>query len=54
MKQPKKELKRQIVALKIGASDLQKIFAKAIKYTDGNISAYLREAALNYKRGGGA
>lgn len=43
--------KSVLVAIRLTPKEMQMLLAKAIKYTQGNVSMWLREAAFTYKRG---
>lgn len=48
---PKKPQRKELIAFKLSKEELSTVIDKAMRYTQGNISAYLREAALAYARG---
>jgi hypothetical protein len=44
----KKKSELEMIVMKISAKDLRRIKALAKKYADGNLSAWLRSAGLEY------
>lgn len=44
-----KKIKKQLVHLHFDSEDLKKIDQNAKKYTEGNRSAWIRYASLNFK-----
>ncbi len=51
MTTPKKRdyTKKQIVQTRVTTEDLREILAKAALYSQGNVSDFIRMAALNYR-----
>lgn len=41
--------KRNVVQFRVDTEEMRSIITKAIMYTDGNVSEFARQAALNYK-----
>lgn len=49
-KKPSRELKQARLICRVNGDELDKIFKKAFIYCKGNMSEYLREAAIRYER----
>lgn len=51
MKKPNPYARKIIVPFKVNAEEMRKLLSKAHGFTKGNISEYVRFAALNFKPG---
>jgi len=49
-KKPISKIKKTRLMARVDAGELETIFKKAFVFCKGNMSEYLREAALNYER----
>lgn len=48
-KKPNAYAKRGLIQTRVSTEDLREIIAKSVLYAKGNVSEYVRMAALNYR-----
>lgn len=46
----KNDLKKQMIVFKVNTEEFRMIYAKALMHAKGNLSKFVRTAALEYKK----